>query len=81
MNPLVLLRLPEVLRRTALARSSLYKLVGERRFPPPVKIGTRASAWVEAEVDEWLHARAAERESRIPCVGPPSALSRRGRTA
>jgi predicted DNA-binding transcriptional regulator AlpA len=31
-----LLRLPAVLRTTGLGRSTLYRLISERAFPPPV---------------------------------------------
>lgn len=56
-----LLRLPEVLARTGLSRSRLY---ADPSFPKGVKIGERAVAWVENEVQEWVDARIAER-------GPP----------
>ena len=29
-------------------------------FPKPIKLGVRASAWVEREIDEWLRDRIAE---------------------
>jgi len=32
------------------------------QFPKPVRIGSRAVAWPEAEVEAWLNARLAERE-------------------
>ena len=48
-------RLPEVKRRTGLGTSSLYKLIREGRFPPPVRVlGARVSAWVDDEVDDWV---------------------------
>ena len=42
-----------VLERTSLSRTTLYQLIKEGTFPPPVKVGT-ASRWVEAEVEEWV---------------------------
>ena len=51
-----LIRLPEVLRRVGLGRSSVYRLISEHRFPTPIKIGPRASAWVEGEIDVWVEA-------------------------
>jgi len=35
----------------------------DKRFPAPVRIGVRAVAWVESEVDEWIAARIRERDS------------------
>jgi prophage regulatory protein len=56
-----LLRLSEVMARCGLGRTSVYKLIGEGRFPAPVKtLGARASRWVEGEVDAWIQARIAE---------------------
>ncbi len=52
-----LLRLPEVLRMTGLSRSTLYRLIGEGRFPAPVRIGPRAVAWRERDVLEWQETR------------------------
>ena len=33
------------------------------RFPRPVKIGPRAVAWVESEIDDWLRQRIADRDN------------------
>lgn len=54
-----LLRLPAVLARTALSRSAMYALAQRGEFPKPVKVQKRASAWVEAEVDDWVAKRIA----------------------
>ena len=49
-----LIRLPEVLERTGYGKAWIYRLINEGRFPAPVKIGVRAVAFVESEVDEWI---------------------------
>lgn len=54
------LRLPEVLARTGLSRSTIYVRLEEGRFPRPVSLGGRAVGWIEAEVDEWMRERIAE---------------------
>ncbi|MGB8297226.1 MAG: AlpA family transcriptional regulator [Polyangia bacterium] len=56
-----LLRLPDVLGRVGISRSSIYDLVQRGAFPQPVKLGTRCTAWVEGEIDGWVRARIAER--------------------
>ena len=58
--PIRFLRLPEVLERTGLSRSTIYVRLAERRFPRPVSLGGRAVGWIEAEVDEWVRERIAE---------------------
>jgi prophage regulatory protein len=55
-----MLRLPAVKMRTALSRSSIYKFVTAGTFPCPVRIGPRAVAWIESEVNQWIERRIAE---------------------
>lgn len=61
---LCLLRLTAVLRRVGLGRSALYELMNAGCFPKPVRLsGTRAVAWPEHEIDEWIRAQIAVRDS------------------
>ena len=55
-----LLRLPDVRRATGLARSTIYALVADGRFPAPIKLGERATAWVSGEVEDWIKQRIVE---------------------
>jgi len=52
-----LLRLPQVRARVGLSRSALYAQIARREFPGPIKIGSRAAAWVETEVEDWITRR------------------------
>ncbi len=45
------LKLPEVLIRTGKSRSSIYQGVNDGTFPTPIKLGPRAVAWIEAEIE------------------------------
>ena len=56
-----LLRLNELKQRTGLSKSSIYNQIADGIFPQPVPIGTRAVAWVEDEIQEWINNRIAER--------------------
>lgn len=51
------LRLPQVLARVGLSRSSVYALIAEDRFPAAIPLGTRARGWLEEEVSEWIEQR------------------------
>ena len=51
------LRLPDVLDRTGLKRSTFYLKIKEGTFPAPVSLGERAVAWNEDDVDEWMEER------------------------
>ena len=49
-----LLRLPEVTKRTGLSRSTIYAYIERKEFPKPVKIGLRAVAWLETDINTWI---------------------------
>jgi prophage regulatory protein len=49
-----LIRLPEVKRITGLGKSSIYARCKEGRFPSPINLGGRMSAWCESEVLQWV---------------------------
>ena len=49
-----LLRLPEVERLTGMKKSTIYKLIQEGRFPQPIKVTPRLSAWPGAKVNAWI---------------------------
>ncbi|HGF5258543.1 TPA: AlpA family transcriptional regulator [Vibrio parahaemolyticus] len=48
------LKLKEVMEKTALSRSTIYRKMSEDVFPKSVNLGDRAVAWVESEVDDWM---------------------------
>ncbi|EGR2323850.1 AlpA family phage regulatory protein [Vibrio sp. 7-5(1-a)] len=48
------LKLKEVMQKTALSRSAIYRKMGEGSFPKSVSLGDRAVAWIESEVEEWM---------------------------
>lgn len=52
-----ILRLPKVLERTGLARTTIYDGIKAGTFPAPIKLGLRAVGWVEADIDAWVSAR------------------------
>ena len=56
-----LLRLPQVIERTSLRRSTIYEMMGNGSFPKPVKLNLRSNGWLETEIDDWLESRIAER--------------------
>jgi len=54
-------RLPAVLARVGLGRSSLYAAVAAGTFPRPIALTAHARGWVADEVDIWIAARVAAR--------------------
>ncbi len=57
-----IIRLKEVIYSTGLARSTIYRYIGEGSFPKPVSLGDRCVGWVDTEVQEWILARIKERD-------------------
>ncbi|NNN60036.1 AlpA family transcriptional regulator [Vibrio sp. A11] len=53
-RPMRFLKLKEVMEKTALSRSAIYRKMNDGEFPQSVSLGDRAVAWVESEVDEWM---------------------------
>lgn len=60
-----LIRLHEVQRRTGYSKAWIYRLMSQKRFPTSVKIGTRAIAFVESEIDEWINTRIEESRKEV----------------
>jgi len=49
-----ILRLRDVLDRTGLSRSTLYRKIERRTFPSQVQISERCVGWREADIDRWI---------------------------
>ena len=66
-KPDAVLRLPAVMARCGLRRTSIYRGIGEGTFPAPVALGARAVAWRESDIEAWLATRPpADRPGRRP---------------
>ncbi|WP_246171506.1 helix-turn-helix transcriptional regulator [Sphingobium limneticum] len=53
--------MPEVLDRAGISRPTLYRMISAGKFPQPVKIGERATGWINREIDAWVEGRIADR--------------------
>ena len=68
-----LIRLPEVLTRTGYGRTTIYRKMEDGSFPRSVKLGgppvdpeafdSRAVAWIENEVEQWIDSMIEGRDS------------------
>jgi prophage regulatory protein len=50
-------RLPDVMARTGLSRSTIYELVSRGEFPSQISLGPRTVGWVENEISDWIESR------------------------
>lgn len=55
-----ILRWPEVQARVPISRSHAHALAAQGKFPKPIKLGPRASGWLESEVNAWVAQRVAD---------------------
>ena len=52
-------RLPAVMARTGLSRSTIYHKISIGEFPPPINLSLRSVGWIADEVEEWIGERIA----------------------
>ncbi len=55
------LRLPAVIAKTGLSRSSLYALLARGDFVQPIRLSARTVGFLSQEVDAWIGQRASRR--------------------
>lgn len=55
-----LIRRKEVLHRTGLSNTTIWRMYSAGTFPKPRKIGPNSVAWLESEVNAWIEERAKE---------------------
>jgi prophage regulatory protein len=48
------LRLPEVIAKTGVSRSTIYYWIDQGTFPRQISLGARSAAWLESEINEWM---------------------------
>jgi prophage regulatory protein len=52
--PHALLKISTVSAITSLSEAAVFRMVGEGRFPQPVRLGKRCTRWKAGEVMAWL---------------------------
>ena len=62
LDPTRMLRLSQVMERTELRKTTIYKLQKEGRFPRAVPLTGHSVRWIESEVEQWLIGRKKARD-------------------
>ncbi|HAS6505326.1 helix-turn-helix transcriptional regulator [Vibrio alginolyticus] len=64
MSTLRIIQLTEVIKKTSISKSTIYRKIEKGLFPSPVRLddgdsssNTRRVGWFESEVDEWILSR------------------------
>ena len=50
-------RLKNVIEVTGMSRSTIYRLMGQDRFPKPIKLSQRIIGFLEEDIDQWIQER------------------------
>ena len=58
------LKLKDVLSKTGLGKTSLYKLINLSEFPKPISLGLRSVGWLESEIEAWIQDKINARDRR-----------------
>lgn len=64
-QPISLLSVKEVVRRTTLSKGQIYRLLASGGFPLPVPVSVGRRAWVDSEINDWIKTRMAERDTAL----------------
>jgi prophage regulatory protein len=62
--PIRILRLPVVMSRVGLSRSTIYSRIRRGTFPKPISLGEHAKGWVEHEINALLRAAMERRQAQ-----------------
>lgn len=68
MEPVVMLRLPAVIARTGLSRTTIYQEIALGHFPKPAQLSARAVGWASTAIDGWIAERLATPATRHPAA-------------
>ena len=60
-GPLRLLRFSDVVSQTRLSKSEIYRRIRAGTFPSSLRLGARAVAWRESDIQNWIYALTADR--------------------
>lgn len=69
-----MLRAPEVVRRTGLSRTTIWRQIRAGRFPAPLALSENSIGWPAAEIDAWLGSRQRRTYSASTPVPQPEAV-------
>ena len=51
------LRIVDVMKKTGIAKSTIWLWVGEGKFPKPIKLSPRITVWEEEKIIYWFKSK------------------------
>ena len=52
-----IVKINAVKQQTNLSAASIYRLAKQGDFPKQIKLGVKASGWLQCELDDWIQSR------------------------
>ena len=49
-----MLRIKHVCERVSVSKSTIWQWVKDGKFPPPIKLSSRCTVWLESDLDNWI---------------------------
>ncbi len=75
-----ILRMPDLVLRTGLSRTTIYRKIKEGTFPAQLRISDHCCGWRESSLERWMENPGTYRQEMetLPCPGePPSPTPKR----
>ena len=60
-----ILRIDSVASRVSFHPVHIRRLVRDKKFPAPIRLGENRVAWIETEIEAWLESKREERDAVI----------------
>ncbi|RLA77547.1 MAG: AlpA family transcriptional regulator [Epsilonproteobacteria bacterium] len=57
-----LIRIIKVMEKTGLAKSTIWWMISNDKFPKQIKLSPRVSVWKEIDIDDWIEQQIAMAE-------------------
>jgi prophage regulatory protein len=63
-----IIKINAVKEQIHLSEASIYRLAKQGDFPKQIKLGVKASGWLQWEIDDWIQERINARDSEVTNV-------------
>lgn len=58
------IRLDELISKTGLGRSTIYRMMDNGEFPKPISLTSNKVAWLQSEVNNWMQSKVEQRNHK-----------------
>ena len=49
-----IIKKPELIKRVGMSYPTIWRMVKDHKFPPPVQLGGRRIGWRESDINKWI---------------------------